>query len=78
MATLNLLVDQRQTQGHRGYKLVVTKEGFFYECNRVGGWLADVSYYIQELINNRILLCGIRNYIQYFGISYNGKEYIII
>ena len=34
--------------------------------------LADANYYMQ---NNKVLLYSTRNYIQYFVINHNGKEY---
>ena len=36
--------------------------------------LTDTNYYMQNYINNKDLLYSTGNYIQYPGITYNGKD----
>ena len=71
---MNLFTKQKQTHRHR-------KQTYGYQRGR--GWsgmdwefgISRRKLLYREWINNKVLLCGIGNYIQYLVTNYNGKEY---
>ena len=73
MTQMNLAVKQKQTHRHREQTC---------GCQACGGIGIDCKFGLSRCkllhigwINNKILLYGTGNHIQYPGINHNGKEY---
>ena len=71
---MNLSMKQNQNQGHRVQTAGCQGEGGWGR-DGVGGWVSRCQFLYIEWINNKVLLYGTENYIQYPMINHNGKEY---
>ena len=72
---MNLSMKQKQNHGHRG-QTGDCRGGRGWRRDGVGGWVSRYRLLYREWINNKVLLYGTENYIQYSMINHNGKEYI--
>ena len=73
MIQINLSTKQKQTHRHREQTCGYCGGGMDWESG-----LSSCKLLLTEWKNNKVLLYSTGNYIQYPGITHNGKEFIYV